>query len=244
MIAIVSAMQEEIQALLNELKDITTTVKGMRKYYTGTLFNKKVVLVFSRWGKVASAATTTQLINDFNVKEIIFTGVAGAIKNHLNIGDIVIGKNLYQHDMDASPLFEQFEIPLLNKKYLATKNSSNLLEATAKFTNNYNSYISTNLAQEFNINKPTIVHGDIASGDQFITSTDKITKLNQLLPSTVCVEMEGAAVAQVCFEYQVPFSIIRIISDRANDNATIDFPKFAKSIASNYALGILKNYFA
>jgi adenosylhomocysteine nucleosidase len=243
MIGIVSAMQEEIQALLNELKDITTTVKGMRKYYTGTLFNKKVVLVFSRWGKVASSATTTQLINDFNIEEVIFTGVAGAIKNHLDIGDIVIGKNLYQHDMDASPLFEQFEIPLLNKKYLETKNSSNLLEATTKFINNYNSFISASQAQEFNIHKPKVVHGDIASGDQFITCTDKIKKLNHLLPSTVCVEMEGAAVAQVCFEYQVPFSIIRIISDKANDNATIDFPKFAKSIASNYALGILKNYF-
>ena len=85
MIGIISAMQEEIQALLNELENITTTEKGMRTYYSGTLFNTEVVLVFSRWGKVASAATTTQLINDFNVDEIIFTGVAGAINKDLNI---------------------------------------------------------------------------------------------------------------------------------------------------------------
>ena len=84
--------------------------------------------------------------------------------------------------------------------------------------------------------------GDIASGDQFISSLKKIAKLNKQIPSAVCVEMEGAAVAQICFEYSMPFSIIRIISDKANDNATIDFSKFSNSIASNYALGILENY--
>ena len=78
-------------------------------------------MVFSRWGKVAAATTTTQLINDFEIDEIIFTGVAGSIQNHINIGDIVIGKNLYQHDMDASPLLEPFEIPLLQKKYFEHK---------------------------------------------------------------------------------------------------------------------------
>ena len=77
-----------------------------------------------------------------------------------------------------------------------------------------------------------------------ISSIEKINRLNELIPSAICVEMEGASVAQVCYEYQIPFSIIRIISDKANDNATIDFPKFANSIASYYALGILKNYFA
>ncbi|MBE0424684.1 MAG: 5'-methylthioadenosine/S-adenosylhomocysteine nucleosidase, partial [Lutibacter sp.] len=84
MTGIISAMQEEIQALLHELQEVSTTEKGMRTYYTGTLFKKNVVLVFSRWGKVASAATATQLINDFDVKEIIFTGVAGAIHPKLN----------------------------------------------------------------------------------------------------------------------------------------------------------------
>ncbi len=244
MIGIISAMQEEIQALLNKLQNISITEKGMRTYYTGTLFNKNVVLVFSRWGKVASAATTTQLINDFNIDEIIFTGVAGAISPNLNIGDVVIGKNLYQHDMDASPLFEQFEIPIIKKKFIETKNSAKLIAATNSFINTYTSYINKIEAKNFNILNPKIMHGDIASGDQFISSIEKIKKLNNNLPTAICVEMEGAAVAQICYEYNVPFSIIRIISDKANDNATIDFPKFANSIASNYALGILKNYFA
>ena len=244
MVGIISAMQEEIQALLHELQQVSTTEKGMRTYYTGTLFDKKVVLVFSRWGKVASAATTTQLINDFNVKEIIFTGVAGAIHPKLNIGDIVIGKNLYQHDLNAFPFFEKFEIPILKKKFLETNESANLMEATNLFLATYHQYIALKDSQLFDIQIPKVVHGDIASGDQFISSLKKIKKLNKKLPSAVCVEMEGAAVAQVCFEYDIPFSIIRVISDKANDNATIDFPKFANSIASKYALGILKNYFS
>jgi len=244
MVGIISAMQEEIQALLNELKNVSTTNKGMRTYYEGTLFNQKVVLVFSRWGKVASAATTTQLINDFNVSEIIFTGVAGGIKEELNIGDIVIGNKLFQHDLDASPFYEKFEIPILKKKYIETKNSAKLIQATERFTNTFEEYIPKKEANAFNITKPSVILGDIASGDQFVSSLEKINYLNEHLPTTTCVEMEGASVAQVCFEYNMPFSIIRIISDKANDNATIDFSRFANSIASNYAMGILKNYFA
>lgn len=244
MIGIISAMQEEIQALLNELKNTTISEKGMRKYYQGTLFNKEVVLVFSRWGKVASAVTTTQLINDFKVSEIIFTGVAGGIQNELNIGDVVIGKNLYQHDLNASPFYEKLEIPILKKKFLVTTNPEKLQNATNTFIDTYHNYIQKCDAQLFNITEPKVIFGDIASGDQFISSLKKIKKLNKLIPSATCVEMEGASVAQVCFEYQMPFSIIRIISDKANNNANIDFSKFANSIASNYALGILKNYFA
>ncbi|MDP2069686.1 MAG: 5'-methylthioadenosine/adenosylhomocysteine nucleosidase [Lutibacter sp.] len=244
MTGIISAMQEEIQALLHELQHVSKTEKGMRTYYSGILFGKKVVLVFSRWGKVASAATATQLINDFDVKEIIFTGVAGAIHQDLNIGDIVIGKNLYQHDLNAFPFYEKFEIPILRKKFLETNDSEKLLEATNVFLATYQQYIALEDSQLFDIQTPKVVHGDIASGDQFISSLKKIKNLNKKLPTAICVEMEGAAVAQVCFEYEVPFSIIRVISDKANDNATIDFPKFANSIASKYALGILKNYFS
>jgi len=244
MIGIISAMQEEIQALLHQLQNVSTTIKGMRTYYTGTLYNQKVILVFSRWGKVASAATTTQLINDFDVNEIIFTGVAGGIIETLNIGDVVIGKNLFQHDLNASPFYEKLEIPILKKKYLETSNADKLLTATNQFLQNYNNYITKADAQLFDITAPKVIFGDIASGDQFISSIKKIKKLNKLIPTATCVEMEGAAVAQVCYEYNIPFSIIRIISDKANDNANIDFSKFSDTIASNYALGILKNYFA
>ena len=119
-VGIISAMQEEIASLQHMLKVEKKIVKGMRTYYQGILFNRKVILVFSRWGKVASATTATQLLNEFEIDEILFTGVAGAVHPDINIGDIIIGSELYQHDMNGSPLVKTFEIPLLGKSAFRT----------------------------------------------------------------------------------------------------------------------------
>ena len=236
-------MREEMNALLDQLHDVTKINKGKRTYYSGVLYGKKVVLVFSRWGKVAAAATTTQLINDYEIDEVIFTGVAGAIHSDLNIGDIVIGRNLYQHDMNASPLFKKFEIPIIKKIFIESNINSRLIASTSLFLDHYSEYIDNYLANSFEISTPKVVHGDIASGDQFISTKEKVEQLNKEIPTAICVEMEGAAVAQFCYEYDVPFSIIRIISDKADDNSSIDFLLFANKVASQYPLGILKNYF-
>ncbi len=245
MIGIISAMHEEIQTILENLQNITTTTKGKRIYYKGFLFDKPVVLVFSRWGKVASATTTTQLINDFSVDEIIFTGVAGSIQDHIDIGDIIIGHKLYQYDMDASPLIPPFEIPILNRNNFETDAFKRdfLLKSCQKFLREFDTLISNADLKQFHINQPKVLIEDIASGDQFISTEKQLHPIKKYLPSVACVEMEGAAVAQVCFEYEIPFSIIRTISDKANDNSHIEFQKFAKIIASNYALEIIKNYF-
>lgn len=245
MIGIISAMHEEIQTILDKLQHKTMTTKGKRVYYKGILFDKSVVLVFSRWGKVASATTTTQLINDFDVDEIIFTGVAGSIQNHINIGDIVIGHKLYQHDMDASPLIPVYEIPILNRTNFETdlKKRELLHRSCLKFLEEFNQLISKDDARQFQIEQPKVFIEDIASGDQFISTEKQLKPIKDNLPSIACVEMEGAAVAQVCYEYEIPYSIIRTISDKANDNSHIEFQKFAKIIASNYALEIIKNYF-
>jgi adenosylhomocysteine nucleosidase len=243
-IGIISAMPEEIEAIQILLQIEKKIVKGMRTYYQGRLFNKKVILVFSRWGKVASATTATQLINDFNVEEIIFTGVAGGIQPDVFVGDIVIGKDLYQHDLDGSPLVKAFEVPLLGKSAFSThlEKRNQLAKASDQFLQNKNEFLSKEQLISFEIKSPKIHIGDIASGDQFISSSEQSLKIISNLPTVKCVEMEGAAVAQVCFEYKVPFSIIRTISDNANHHAHIDFPKFAKEIASQYALGILGYY--
>ena len=131
-------MREEIETLIHEIEVSDKVVKGMRSYYKGKLWEKEVVLVFSRWGKVASATPATHLITDFEVSEILFTGVAGAVDSTLNIGDVVIGDAMYQHDMDASPLLEPFEVPLLGKKYFETngyltKNMVSSWHDTARF---------------------------------------------------------------------------------------------------------------
>lgn len=243
-IGIMSAMREEIETLIHEIEVSDKVVKGMRSYYKGKLWEKEVVLVFSRWGKVASATTATHLITDFEVNEILFTGVAGAVDSTLNIGDVVIGDAMYQHDMDASPLLEPFEVPLLGKKYFETNAERNelLSRASSKFLKDIELHFESGEPLDFGITQPKNRVGPVASGDQFISKSSQIEKIGRDLPGVLCVEMEGAAVAQVCYEYKIPFNIVRTISDKANDNSHIDFPKFASQVASRYARGIIKNY--
>ncbi|NIJ46135.1 adenosylhomocysteine nucleosidase [Wenyingzhuangia heitensis] len=242
MIGIISAMHDELAELLLILKNKKTTVLGNREYYTGTLHHKNVVIVFSKWGKVAAAITTTQLISSFHPSEIIFTGVAGAINQELNIGDIVYGTSLVQHDMDASPLFSKLEIPLLNKTYIETNSNVSLFNSVTHFQTSYFKHIPKKEAEEFGIQSPKIVKGIIASGDEFVSDAVSFNNIKNNIPNLQCVEMEGAAVAQVCYEYNIPFNIIRIISDKADHSAPIDFPVFTKKVASKYAKGILENY--
>ncbi len=244
MVGIICAMQDEVQTILDHMSIDRVDHKGKRDYYVGSLYNQEIVVVFSRWGKVASAITTTQIINDYPLTEIIFTGVAGGVQENINIGDIIIGHNLYQHDLDARPFFDKFHIPILDKKCIALEKNEQLIQATEAFINDYNSFVDLHEAESFKITKPNYLVSDIASGDQFISSAVKIKELNQSLPTVSCVEMEGASVAQVCYEYEIPFSIIRTISDKADDDAEIDFMRFSQHVASKYALGIFKYYFS
>ena len=241
-LGIISAMPEEVQSLIDVLQNVTISEKGMRSYYHGYLKNKEIVVVFSRWGKVAAAITTTQLINDYPIDEIIFSGVSGSLDTTLNVGDIVLGTHLYQHDMDTRPLFNQFEIPLLGKTFFETQPNLVLEKAISKFTENVENYISSEKLEEFHIAKIKLHKGAILSGDQFIASKEKVASLKKAIPDALAVEMEGASVAQVCYEYNIPFSIVRIISDNANDEAPIDFPEFTKAVACKYAKGIVENY--
>jgi adenosylhomocysteine nucleosidase len=116
-----SAMREEIESLVMELGTADEAIHtGMRTYHWGLLWDIPVVMVYSRIGNVAAATTATHLVVQFGVDEVIFTGVAGAVDPALNIGDIVVGDKLYQHDMDARPLFLRHEIPLLDMTTMET----------------------------------------------------------------------------------------------------------------------------
>jgi adenosylhomocysteine nucleosidase len=246
-IGIMGAMPEEIEGVVALLTNPIASSMGKRTYFTGQINGVDAVVVFSRWGKVAAATTVTTLIHEFKITDLLFTGVAGAIHPDLKIGDIVLGQKLIQHDMDARPLMQQFEIPLLSKTYIesdkmhlkiATKAINDVFE-----NNSLHTVIGTESLKEFNILKPKLLVGDIASGDQFFSSNEQKYALSSKLPEVLCVEMEGAAVAQVCYEYGIPFSIIRTISDVADDNSPIDFPAFIKKISSKYAAEIIKNIF-
>ena len=246
-IGIMGAMPEEIDSITQLLSEKRVVSMGMRTYTCGKLAGVSTVVVFSRWGKVAAATTVSNLILEFKITELIFTGVAGAIAPRMNIGDIVLGKRLIQHDVDARPLMQQFEIPLLGKTFFDCPDDR-LTVAAAAITDvlehgHLYSAIGKDELDRFGIVAPKLVVGDIASGDQFFSSSRDKDDLLELLPSVLCVEMEGAAVAQVCYEYAIPYTVIRTISDAADEKSHIDFPSFIKSISSKYSLEIIKNIY-
>ncbi len=242
MLAIISAMPDEITAVVESLGEVTTQTLGHRQYHAGNFQGTPVVVVFSGWGKVAAAATTTQLIAAYEVTDLVFTGVAGAVQHGLAIGDVVVGTELIQHDMDASPIFPRYEVPLLGKARLATDAGlrARLRAATQEFLRqDLGVAVSQSARAWFRITSPQVIEGVIASGDQFIDSAEEIDALRRRLPDTACVDMEGAAVAQVCEEYAMPFGIVRTVSDAADENAPHDFSRFSREIAGQYSLGIL-----
>jgi adenosylhomocysteine nucleosidase len=232
-IAILGAMSEEVSELTTLLANTQTYEIGSRKYYQGLLNGQNVVITMSRIGKVASASTATTLIDRFKAQKIIFTGVAGGIAPNLEIGDIVIASSLVQHDLDASPVmrFKKFEIPLLGISKIDC--DSNLRDIAYSAATNAIEKISS-------LKNATIHQGLIASGDQFI---HKISSKNLLLkdnPDLLAVEMEGAAVAQVCYEWKIPFVVIRIISDKADESSPNDFLDFINNKAAPFASAIVK----
>jgi adenosylhomocysteine nucleosidase len=245
MLAIISAMPDEITAIVQSLGEVTTRKLGHRQYHAGNLGDTPVVVVFSGWGKVAAAATATQLIAAYDVTDIVFMGVAGAVRHGLSIGDIVVGSELIHHDMDASPIFPRYEVPLLGKAMLPTDAElrAQLHTAALEFLRQDLAVAVPQSSRDwFRISSPQVVEGVIASGDQFIDSAEEIDALRRRLPNVVCVEMEGAAVAQVCDEYSMPFGIVRTISDAADENAPHDFPRFSREISGQYSLGILSRF--
>jgi adenosylhomocysteine nucleosidase len=242
-IALMSAMPEEIDMLLPEMgADVETIDRGKRTYYLGQLAGHEVVAVFSRWGKVAASATVTNLITEFGVEALLFSGVAGALAPGVKIGDIVVGENFLQHDLDARPLVPQFEAPLLGvARFQADPNLTRLLETSAaRFASeDLAGSVGADVVERFKLHAPSVRRGLIVSGDRFVGSHADAQSLRALVGEALCVEMEGAAVAQVCYEYGVPFGVLRVMSDSADESASVDFLAFTKDVARNYSHGVI-----
>lgn len=244
-------MPEEIRELGKVMRVTSSQVIGRREYRTGSIdaSSHEVVTVFSRWGKVAAASTATTLIDRFGCELLIFTGVAGAASAEVQLGDIVIADRLVQHDVDASGTgyFKRFEIPLLDEQIFDV--DASLVDAATSAAKDFaqslpSPEISAALLESFGLSVPQVHRGLIASGDQFINREEYVAELSDLLGPIACVEMEGAAVAQVAFEHGVPLIVIRSISDRADGNAHLDFPRFVADLASHYSAGIVTRLLA
>ena len=240
-IGVLGAMAEEIDEVKALLTNKTVVKIANREFVVGKINGIACVVAFSKWGKVAATITATLLIQEFGVTDLFFIGTAGALADGLKVGDIVISKRLVQHDLDARPIISRFELPLLNRIYV--NSDPGLTELAGKAVTNLSSrgvehMVGEEAVKEFGLN-PTLYFGDIASGDQFINSDEKRNEILSFLPDVLCVEMEGAAVAQVCLEFGTPFTVIRTISDTANHNAKVDFGKFIVEVANAYSRAII-----
>ncbi len=240
-IGILGAMAQEIDEVKALLTDKTIVKIANREFVVGKINGIGCVVAFSKWGKVAATITATLLIQEFGVTDLFFIGTAGALADGLKVGDIVVSKRLVQHDLDARPIISRFELPLLNRIYINSDPELSALAGRAVsslINKGVEKMVSEEAVKEFGL-APTLHFGDIASGDQFINSDAKRNEILSLLPDVQCVEMEGAAVAQVCLEFGVPFTVIRTISDTADHNARVDFGKFIVEVANAYSRAIV-----
>ncbi|MFV0365843.1 MAG: 5'-methylthioadenosine/adenosylhomocysteine nucleosidase [Mangrovibacterium sp.] len=226
-IGIIGAMHEEVMLLKQKLSHIKSTKHGARTFYESEYAHHEVVLCLSGWGKVAAAATTTTLVESFGVEQILFVGLAGSLQAQVCIGDIVVGNRLVQHDMDLKDFTMMGDIlPPFYKKY-AFQTPEPLVELGSHCAKELQAMLREGKCPAIHADYQPNVHiGAIGTGDQFVSSAEMkqtiLLKYNELL----CTEMEGAAIAQVANDYQVPYLIIRVISDNAADNAHEVFAKF------------------
>lgn len=225
---IITAMQEEMQAIKNIMTEINEQKIYELNFIKGKINNIQVILVEAGVGKVNSARTTQILIDNFEVEAIINVGSAGSANDELNIGDIVIGNKLVQHDFDITA----FGHP---KGFIS--NVGEYVESDSKLIEKMEQTIS-----ELHNNDFKIKIGTIASGDIFCTEPKMKEKIRNKF-NAEAIEMEGAAIAQVCKLDNVPFIIIRSISDSPNGNNNITFDQFLEK-ASKRCAEIIKNYFS
>lgn len=217
-IGIIGAMEEEIELLLQKADILATEQRIGLTFYRAKLLNKNIVLVKSGIGKVNAALCTQILIDAFAVDCVINVGVAGAVYKELSIGDIVISEDAVQHDMDTSVFGDPIGIiPRMEESYF--KADKTLIALAKK-------------AGETLTSKANVFVGRIASGDQFISTQQGKQKIWENVKG-YCAEMEGAAIAHACYINQIPFVIIRSISDDAEDKAHLDYNQFVKIAAAN-----------
>jgi adenosylhomocysteine nucleosidase len=243
--AIVSALHDELASVLALMPDEQKQLVGGRECWVGHLHGQDVVAVLSGVGKVAAATTATLLIERFKVQRIVFTGVAGGLGPGVRVGDVVLARSFLQHDMDASPLFPRHEVPFYGRsRFDADAGLADALElACERMLQSLPEQMDTATVGAFGLHAPRLHQGLLISGDRFVATTAESQALQRELPDALAVEMEGAAFAQVCHDFGVPLAVVRTISDRADDAAHVDFPRFLREVASRYSGAVIEALF-
>lgn len=208
-IGIIAAMEEESVLLRSQIKNCETIELYGFQFHKGKIGSIDIILLRSGIGKVASAISTTLLIDHFQPDQIINIGSAGALAASLNVGDIVISDCAHYYDVDVTGFgYELGQMAQLPARFMADPFLKNLAEITVKEQNQ------------------AYLVGAIASGDSFVNSRNKINEIKSSFEQAIAVEMEAASIAQVCYQLKVPFLIVRAISDRSDGESAIDFEKF------------------
>ena len=229
LVGIIGAMDLEVQALKGLMDNAVVETISTIDFYKGNINGVETVVAVAGVGKVNAAVCTQILIDVFDVKAVINTGIAGSLKAEINIGDLVISSDLVHHDMDAVSFgYPKGQIPQMDVfSFEADRALADLAEKVCEEVNP----------------EIQVFHGRVVSGDQFIA--DKETKENiSTLFAGYCTEMEGAAIAQTAHLNEVPFVVLCAISDKADDSASMDYPTFEKqAVAHSVRLvrGMMKN---
>lgn len=228
MIGIIGAMDEEVQQIVAEMDVRKVEEKASMTFKMGILEGKEVVIVRSGIGKVNAAVCAQILVDDFYADYIINTGIAGSLKADIDIADIVISDDVLHHDMDATGFgYPLGQIPRMDT--LSFKADDRLIELAKESCKSAVPEIGVHV-------------GRIVSGDQFISDKTVKAKIVENF-SGFCTEMEGAAIAQTAYLNKVPFLILRAISDKADDSATMDYPEF-EAQAIRHSVLLLKELVA
>ena len=225
MIGIIGAMKIEVEKIIEKMTDKTFATISGANFVSGKFFGKDVVVAVSGVGKVNAAAITEAMILKYSPDFVINTGVAGTLSSKLNIGDVAISKDVVEHDMDTSPLGDP-------KGFISGLNVVKM-EADKRIIEMF-SIVLTELNINFEI-------GTIASGDQFINSSEIKEKIRSEF-NGICCEMEGASIGHVCTINNVPFCVLRAISDGADDSSHMSYEQFC-DIAANNSIKVLEMFF-
>jgi len=222
-IGILVAMEEELKRLKEEIPEATVKTIANQTFYDGIIYKQPVTIVQAGIGKVNAAVATTLLIQNFQVDVVINTGSAGGIATNLAVGDLVISTHLAHHDADNRVFgYKYGQIPQMPATYTADKKWAAFIEKAAYSMN-------------WEVEK-----GMIVSGDSFVASAVETNRIKEHFPKALMTEMEGAAVAQTCTQFEIPFAIIRAVSDTADEEADISFDEFVLLAGKRSAELVLK----
>ncbi len=216
MIGIIGAMEEEVEILKSSIENRETIQIAHVIFYKGNIEDKQIVLAQSGIGKVNAAITATLLINEFKPDLIINTGSAGSVDNELNIGDIIISNKVYYHDVNATAFgYKLGQVPSMPEFY---ETDSKLID------------LAKSSIEQLDLNG---IVGEVATGDSFIGSIDQRKVIKSNFPTASVVEMEAGAIAQTCYQYNVPIIVTRAVSDLADKESDVTFEEFLKVACVN-----------